>query len=68
MDSSCSSSPVVVFRGIEAPLDRQAPLESGAKWAPRDLKGRKVYQENRECRVRRATEDSLGSTACLEQL
>lgn len=58
---------VFVFRENEAPLDRQAPWESEAKWGPRGLRGRKVLQECKECGARRATEGSLGSTVYLEQ-
>lgn len=67
-DSSCHSSRTFVFRENMAPLDLQAPQESGEKWDPRALRGRKVQQETKECGARRATEGSLGSTVYLEQL
>lgn len=66
--SSCRASHTFVFREIEAPLDQQAPPDSGAKWVPRGLRGRKVQQETRECGARRATEGSPDSTAYLEQV
>lgn len=67
-DSSCQPSHIFVFRANEALLDRQAPWESGAKWAPRGLRGRKVQQETKECGARRATEGSPDSTVYLDQL
>lgn len=67
-DSSRFSSRVFVFRENEAPLDQQALRESGAKRAPRGLRGRKVQQETKECGARRATGGSLGSMVYLEQL